>query len=187
MFDEGCCEDQTVLLTGWVHFFALPFRSWLVLCVALPVCLPVFAVGYRPTFAGVVDYVADGDTLHVIPAQGGQPVKVRIHGIDAPEICQSGGASSRAALARRVKGQQVVVHAKSYDQYGRTIARVTLGGEDIGEWMVKQGNAWAYYYRVGYGPYTAYQRQAQAAHRGVFASGDPMAPSLFRKQHGSCH
>ena len=165
MFDEGCCEDQTVLLTGWVHFFALPFRSWLVLCVALPVCLPAFAVGYRPTFAGVVDYVADGDTLHVIPAQGGQPVKVRIHGIDAPEICQSGGASARAVLARRVKGQQ----------------------EDIGKWMVKQGNAWAYYYRAGSGPYTAYQRQAQAAHRGVFASGDPMAPSLFRRQHGSCH
>jgi len=187
MFDEGCCEDQTVLLTGWVHFFALPFRSWLVLCVALPVCLPAFAVGYRPTFAGVVDYVADGDTLHVIPAQGGQPVKVRIHGIDAPEICQSGGASARAVLARRVKGQQVVVHTISHDQYGRTIARVTLGGEDIGKWMVKQGNAWAYYYRAGSGPYTAYQRQAQAAHRGVFASGDPMAPSLFRRQHGSCH
>ena len=148
MLDEGCCENRTVLMKGWLHFFSLRLRGWLVLCVALPVCVPVFAMGYRPTF---------------------------------------GGASSRAALARRVKGQQVVVHAKSYDQYGRTIARVTLGGEDIGEWMVKQGNAWAYYYRVGYGPYTAYQRQAQAAHRGVFVSGDPMAPSLFRRQHGSCH
>ncbi|WP_309679610.1 thermonuclease family protein [Polaromonas sp.] len=138
---------------------------------------------------GVVSYVVDGDTVRVRPPDGGKPVSVRVEGIDAPEICQPGGAASRDALKRRALGQTVEVQSRAHDDYGRTVARLVLNGEDLGGWMVTQGQAWSY--RSGWhpGPYAAQQQLAEAAGRGVFVRGQPTAPMdprVFRKQHGSC-
>ena len=41
-------------------------------------------------------------------------------GIDAPEICQSGGETSRDLLARRVLNQVVEVRVRAQDDYGRS-------------------------------------------------------------------
>lgn len=143
----------------------------------------------RAIWPGVVTYVVDGDTVRVRPAGGGKPVSVRVEGIDAPEICQSGGASSRDALKRRVLGQRVAVQGRAHDDYGRLVARLALNGEDLGAWMVTQGQAWSYHYRKHPGPYAVQQSRAKAAGRGVFARGRaaaPVDPRVFRKQHGPC-
>ncbi|MDP3310892.1 MAG: thermonuclease family protein, partial [Polaromonas sp.] len=55
--------------------------------------------GAAQPWQGTVTRVSDGDTLWVRPAAGGKPLKVRIDGIDAPEICQAGGRAARKALA----------------------------------------------------------------------------------------
>ena len=137
-------------------------------------------------WSGTATRIADGDTLWVRPAFGGRPVKIRVHGIDAPEICQAGGQASRAALAQRVAGRRLEVSPQRKDDYGRTLALIHLEGEDIASWMVDQGHAWSYRFGRDGGPYTAQQARAQAAARGLFA--DPLAvePRLFRKHHGSC-
>lgn len=177
--------DRVCAIAGgrWVRQW--PWRTvatWAVLAAAAPVS----AATYR-AFAGSVTYVADGDTVHVLPLRGGVPVKVRIHGIDAPEICQPGGTVARDAMVQRVQGRKVVVYVRAHDKFGRAVARVTQGGEDIGQMLVRQGLAWAYDYRTGAGPYAAWQRHAQASGVGVFAMGNPVEPSLFRRRHGSCH
>lgn len=139
---------------------------------------------------GVVSFVVDGDTVWVRPAAGGKPLSIRVDGIDAPEICQPGGAESRAALMRRSLGQRVAVHGKRDDVYGRQLARLVLNGDDLGEWMVTQGLAWSYHYRGDPGPYALQQERAQAARLGLFspAYGErPVYPRVFRKQHGSCY
>ncbi|MDP2819775.1 MAG: thermonuclease family protein [Polaromonas sp.] len=137
-------------------------------------------------WSGTVTRIADGDTLWVRPAFGGRPVKLRVHGIDAPEICQTGGQASRAALAHRLAGQRVQVSPQRKDDYGRTVAVLHREGEDIAGWMVGQGHAWSYRFGRDGGPYRAQQAHAQASARGLFA--DPLAvePRLFRKRHGSC-
>jgi micrococcal nuclease len=131
--------------------------------------------------------ISDGDTLWVRPAAGGKPVKIRIEGIDAPEICQAGGQAARAALARRVKGRLLELRVQRQDDYGRSVAVLRADGEDIGGWMVSQGQAWSYRFGRDTGPYSAQQAQARAARRGLFADRAALEPRLFRQRHGSCY
>lgn len=146
------------------------------------------AVPRNDPWPGLVSHVADGDTIRVRPLQGGKPVRVRINGIDAPEICQAGGPAARDALKRRVLGRQVVVIGRSRDDYGRLLGQVVLDGDDVGAWMVVQGQAWSYRYRGAAGPYAVQQRRAQASRRGIFSDGHVSAiyPAVFRQQHGTC-
>lgn len=101
--------------------------------------------------------------------------------MDAPEICQAGGVAARAALTQRVSGRTVVVSPRRRDSYGRTVASLHLGGDDIAGWMVGRGQAWSS------GSYRALQVQAQAAGRGLFADPAAVPPRVFRQRHGSCH
>lgn len=137
-------------------------------------------------WSGTVTRIADGDTLWVRPRLGGPPVKIRVHGIDAPEICQAGGPASRAALAQRLAGRRVQVSPQRTDDYGRTVAALHLEGEDVAGWMVDQGHAWSYRFGRDGGPYRAQQADAQAAARGLFADQLAVEPRLFRKHHGPC-
>jgi micrococcal nuclease len=141
---------------------------------------------YAATFQGVVTHVTDGDSIWVRPAAGGQPLQVRVRDIDAPEICQAFGEQSRDALAARALHRQVTVKARSRDNYQRILGQVSLGGEDLGAWMVGRGYAWSYRYRGKGGPYLALQEQARDARLGLWASARPVEPRLFRKRHGPC-
>ncbi len=132
--------------------------------------------------------MTDGDTLWVQPASGGDAVKVRIEGIDAPEICQSYGDTARAALAGLVLHQAVQVQTRAHDKYGRAVGRIRVSsGVDVGEWMVAQGHAWTNRYKRFAGLYGMQQQQAQAGRRGLFANADAQNPADFRKRHGTCH
>jgi micrococcal nuclease len=139
-------------------------------------------------WSGVVSYVVDGDTVWVRPDSGGKPINIRVDGIDAPEICQVGGVAARDALKRRALGQQVTVHGRLNDTYGRQLARLDLQGNDLGEWLVSQGLAWSYRYRNDAGPYARQQSRAEAAGLGMFSphAPRPVYPRVFRKQHGRC-
>ena len=134
---------------------------------------------------GKVTRITDGDSLWVRPAEGGQPVKLRIDGIDAPEICQAGGQAARKALAARLASRTVWVQTRRQDDYGRALATVLLDEEDMAAWMVSQGHAWAY--RQGSGVYRALQLQAQSAGRGLFADRNAIHPRIFRQRNGSCY
>jgi micrococcal nuclease len=163
----------------------------LVFAALLAWCSPACSsVPPQATWWGVVTYVVDGDTVHVRPVDGGKPVSIRVDGIDAPEICQPGVASSRDALKQRALGQRVAVHGRLHDDYGRLLARIVLNDEDLGEWMVAQGLAWSYRYSNNAGPYAVEQRRAKAAGLGLFSrvhAASPVYPRAFRKQHGSCY
>jgi len=145
------------------------------------------AAATRQAQSGVVTRVVDGDTLWVKTSASQRPLKVRLQGIDAPEICQPGGVQAREALKRQVLGQSVTVTSGAHDDYGRTVGTLHMQGQDLGRWLVAQGHAWVYSYRHKKGPYADELRQAQLARRGVF--GDVLAeePRVFRKRHGSCY
>jgi endonuclease YncB( thermonuclease family) len=145
------------------------------------------AASTRSTWLGTVTYVTDGDTLWVRPQDDSAPRHIRIHGIDAPEICQLYGETARSALTAHVLGQRVQVRARRTDQYGRVVARVALQGQDVGAWLVTEGHAWSYRYRHDAGPYAAQESRARASGRGLFGHRNPERPGDFRKRHGSCH
>ncbi len=138
-------------------------------------------------FEGVVSFVTDGDTLWVQPDRGGPTRKLRILGIDAPEICQAGGELSRHALIQLILHKRVSVTVNRKDMYGRGLARIQLGKQDVGAQMVRSGQAWSYGWRKSQGPYAQDQRHAQQAHLGLFNDSQALNPKDFRKRHGSCH
>ena len=144
------------------------------------------AAATRYTQSGVVTRVVDGDTLWLKTSIGAQLLKVRIQGIDAPEICQLGGLLARDALKLKVWGQRVTVTSGAHDQYGRTVGTVHMQGQDIGRWMVVEGHAWVYSYRSRKALYSAEFSQAYKERRGMFSAAVIEEPRAFRKRHGFC-
>ena len=91
--------------------------------------------------------VIDGDTVDV----GG--VRVRLYGIDAPEIGQPCSADGREwdcgrwvrdMVRARFEGQQARCTEQDVDRFGRIVAICAVRGTDIGTEIVNAGWAWAY-------------------------------------------
>lgn len=91
--------------------------------------------------------VVDGDTLEV------SGVKVRLFGVDAPELdqrCERGGRvwacgqAAREALAGIVGGRRIACSVQDIDRYGRDVAVCQAGDQDVGAVLVRQGMAIAY-------------------------------------------
>ena len=117
------------------------------------------------TFQGTVVSVADGDTLDVTTPSGAVET-IRIIGIDTPEVYggeECGGPAASAAMKRLATGQQVTVTSDPTqdrrDHYGRLLAYIDRGSQDLGLTMVKRGLASAYPYD---GPFQRYPRYAKA-------------------------
>lgn len=134
------------------------------LIVSLFAALPAFA-----DFSGAVR-VKDADTIEVAG------VSVRLHAIDAPEVaqkCGGGWACGRWATNRArdlFEGHQAKCHPIEQDRYGRTVARCSVAGQDMGRLLVRQGMAVAYRkYGMDYVADEALAAQAQRGlHRTTF-------------------
>lgn len=130
--------------------------------------------------------VVDGDTVWVQPVSGGRYRKLRLDGVDAPEICQAGGTDSRDALAQRVLQQRVTVTERQRDAHGRGLADLQHQDQNVAGWLVTEGHAWSSRWRDNPGPYHAQEALARAQRRGVFAHNNPELPRAFRQRHGPC-
>ena len=163
------------------------------LAVLLGAWAAATGVAATSSFEARVTQVVDGDTLWVRPVApdaagrtSGSGVKVRLHGLDAPERCQAWGAESRSALASRLGAGPVRVEGLGRDDHGRLLARVWHLDEDVGAWLVERGHAWSDGRGHSGGPYAARQRRAREARAGLFAHAAPVRPREFRRLHGPC-
>lgn len=84
----------------------------------LLLCTPVFAQ------TGKVVGISDGDTITVLSNR--KQIKVRMAGIDAPEIGQPFSHKAKKELASLIFNKQVKVEARKTDRYGRTIGDVSV-------------------------------------------------------------
>ncbi len=125
--------------------------------------------------------VIDGDTIDV----GG--VRVRLHGIDAPEIGQTCTNANGAVwecgrwVAQEARARWQGAHARcdmrDIDRYGRVVAVCRIGGEDIGRALVRDGLAVAY--RRFSMAYDLDEKAAVIAGRGLHGH-DMQRPGEFR-------
>lgn len=106
--------------------------------------------------------VKDGDSIMVERFPQKRVSEVRLAGIDAPELGQPWGASSRAALRRLVDGRRVMVEVVDRDRYGRLVSRVFVGQVYVNAAMTGSGNAWAF---ARYMPDAAIRAGHEAARR----------------------
>lgn len=158
--------------------------AWLVV-IGCSLTSPVAHAG-EEVYEARVSRVHDGDTLWVQPVEGGRYRKLRIDGIDAPEICQAGGVAARDALRQRVMDRVVTVRERSLDRYGRALVKLSLGQEDVAGWLVDRGLAWSYRWRRDMGPYADQEAVARDRRLGLFVESQPELPGDFRKRHGPC-
>jgi endonuclease YncB( thermonuclease family) len=126
--------------------------------------------------------IIDGDTLEI------HGTCVRLWGIDAPEssqLCRGEdslqyhcGAKAANELDAFIARRQVECVPVGLDVYGRTVAKCSVAGVDLGEWLVKGGLAldWPKYSK---GRYENVQHEAEKAERGIWA-GSYVAPWLYR-------
>jgi micrococcal nuclease len=83
--------------------------------------------------------VIDGDTIHVITGNG--TIKVRLHGIAAPETNQRGGKEATAFLERYAEGKPVRCTLDETKTRKFEIGTCYVGGQDIAAAVIKAGLA----------------------------------------------
>jgi endonuclease YncB( thermonuclease family) len=135
-------------------------------------CVKIARGRYR-TFVINNPYVIDGDTL----AAG--DIRIRIWGIDAPEIAQQQGPAAKLHLKSLVAGKAVHVKPRSIDQYNRTVAQIFVDSRDMGACMVEDGFAIAstQFTRT----YTKPMKRARRAKAGLWRQGGIENPISFRR------
>lgn len=156
-----------------------------------PVLLAVVALADGETWTGKVVGIQDGDTITVLRA--GRQTRVRLDGIDCPELGQSFGRQARQRTSDLSFGGMVVVRESGLrsgrvavagrDQFGRTLARVILpDGRNLNHQLVRDGFAW--WYRR-YAPRDSgladLEEQAREKRLGLWVDEEPVPPWLWRK------
>ncbi len=153
-----------------------------VLFFALFIGFPTLAFA---DFTGLCTAVKDGDTI-VVLIDNHIPVKVRLHGIDAPEIKQPFGKAAKRYASTLVYHRIVTVREEGTDKYGRTLGEVTLpDGRDFSEEMLRAGYAWQYKQYDQSQKFADLETEAHDAQRGLWADLDPTPPWEFRHMENS--
>jgi endonuclease YncB( thermonuclease family) len=136
-------------------------------------------------FTGKVVGVSDGDTITVL--RGRTLVKIRLHGIDAPETGQDFGTRAKQAASELAFGEVVTVQPRGTDRYGRTVAVVLLpDGRNLNHELVRSGYAWWYRtYAPGDATLAWLETEARGARRGLWSQASPIGSNPTKVQKPS--
>ncbi|MEM7798504.1 MAG: thermonuclease family protein [Chloroflexota bacterium] len=121
---------------------------------------PTPPIGGELRETATVVRVIDGDTIEVVIA--GQSARVRLIGMDAPEVGEPFSADATEALSEMLMNRKVYLEkdVSETDSYDRLLRYVYLtDGTLVNEAMVETGQAIA----IAYPPDTKYQTQLDAA------------------------
>jgi len=131
---------------------------------------------------GTVDRVIDGDTI--VLATGD---KIRYLLVDAPETtnghddCYGSNAAQFNTDLVLHKEIELTYDVVKTDMYGRTLAWVTVAGNDVNKLMVERGYACVLFIKPDgmsrYDEFKLLQADAKANSRGVWGACDPLPPA----------
>jgi len=156
---------------------------FLLLCLALGVpATPAHAYPAR-----VVE-VTDGDSITIETPHGGDRVKVRLHGIDAPELDQPYGQAVKEFVVSAVLFKEVLVRhtRQDTDRDGRVVAVVDIAGlGNLQGMLLEAGLAWVWpKYCRDCKDWEAMQAAAKSQKRGLWADENPVPPWRWRLEKG---
>lgn len=120
-------------------------RSFALISILLLATMPAAARGNCADLAGGLPVEPgaalplDGDTLRLASGHC-----VRLWALDAPEFKTAAGPASRAALDELITGKTVTCQDLGDRSHGRVVARCSAGGKDLGEAMLRLGQAYTY-------------------------------------------
>lgn len=114
---------------------------------------------------GRIVRVADGDTVTLLDER--QTLhKIRLASIDAPETAMPYGKHATLYLMTLVAGKNVEAMIHKQDRYGRKVATLMLGAQDVNLAMIQTGLAWHY---------KRYRKEQPAAQAQAYARAEEQA------------
>ena len=137
------------------------------------------------TLYGKVIDVNSGDVITIFNLN--RPVRVKLLGVDAPEMNQAFGDVARKHLADLVFDRAVLVHYAGISADSSVTGRVLLNEADVGAQMIRDGAAWLDLNNTDRPSTTdreVYQQSELAARserRGLWQAENPVAPWEFVK------
>jgi endonuclease YncB( thermonuclease family) len=130
--------------------------------------------------------VADGDTITAEPIKGGERIKIRLHGIDAPETRQPYGQAAKGFVTNLVLFKEVDVQPtpQGKDRYGRIVAVIEIPGVGIlQELLLEAGLAWVYRnYCKDCEAWEQLETEARNQRKGLWIEEKPIEPWVWRKK-----
>lgn len=157
-------------------------KHFVLLCVFM--CAHAGRADASSLFGKVID-VNSGDVITVFNLN--RPVRVRLLGVDAPEMNQPFGDVAKKHLADLVFDKSVLVEYSGIGPDSSLSGRVLLGSSDVGAQMIRDGAAWVdpgNRHRLTATDREVYQQSEQAARserRGLWQDENPIAPWEFVK------
>lgn len=149
--------------------------------------LMLVPAAWAETLHGRVVSVHDGDTMQVEVA--GRREKIRLVGIDTPEISQAPwGVRARDYTRRLALGKAVRVETdvQPRDRYGRLLGYVYIGDTFVNLEVIKSGHA----VLLTYPPnvkhvhaFTAAQTDARKQQRGIWDPREPLTETPYQHRH----
>lgn len=114
--------------------------------------------------------VHDGDTVTVLDDTK-RRYKIRLSGIDAPELGQDFGRRSKENLSRLIFGRGVVITHNKIDRWKRIVGKITADGTDANLRQIEGGMAWHF---------KRYEKEQPAAERAAYANAEADARTSRR-------
>lgn len=149
----------------------------------LPIILVAFLCSCQSTAAwsGKCVGVSDGDTIKVMYL--GKPERIRLFGVDCPEMGQDFGRRAKQFTASMVFGKTVHVERVSRDRYSRTVAWVSVQGSSVNRELIRAGLAWWYRrYAASEKDLAQLEQEARHARAGLWSQRNPVPPWEFRRR-----
>ncbi len=143
--------------------------------------LPTFAkASYPALIDGKVVGVHDGDTITILQAK--KQYKIRLDGIDAPELSQAYGQVAKRFASEFAFGKIARVEVHGVDRYGRHLGEVFVNGQSLNKAILAAGLAW-HYKQYSKDPVLAsLEAQARLKRIGLWKDPSPIPPWEYRKR-----
>jgi micrococcal nuclease len=173
---------MTILRNLWIHFLRGLIMKRYILLLAIATCLIPIDVQAASLFGKVIE-VNSGDVFTI--SNLNRPVRVKLLGVDAPEMNQTFGDVAKKHLADLVLDKSVLVEYSGIAADSSLQGRVLLNNADIGAQMIRDGAAWFdNTNRLSTTDRDVYQQSEHAARnerRGLWQAENPIAPWEFVK------
>jgi len=117
--------------------------------------------------------VRDGDDVVLLVAKS--QYRIRLAGIDAPELQQAFGSRAKQALSKLAFGKTARAEISARDRYRRRIGTVCVGDVNVNESMVANGWAWHFKRYSTDEKLAKLETEARRAKRGLWVAPDPNA------------
>ena len=161
----------------------------IILLSLLFIFFSLIGFAYSSTQNGKIIKIIDGDTVYFLQEGDTSFKKIRLVGIDAPELKQEFGVHSKECLIELIENKPVQLEKFGQDRYQRILAKIMIGEVDINLAMIKKGCAWFYrQYQESLDEadqklYDKAERFAQTQFLGLFKNVKALPPWVWRKKN----